>query len=116
MPAAEPAVVMVLTTEADGEKAEALARCLLERRLVACVSTTPIRSHYRWQGVVERAEEVQLLLKTNRHRLQALEEAVRELHSYDTPEWIVWPAHSSGTYGPWVQAQLGPAGPGPSGP
>lgn len=102
MPAAEPAVVMVLTTEADGERAEALARCLLERRLVACVSLRPVRSLYRWQGQLEESCEVELLLKTCPERLAALHAAVRELHSYDTPEWLSWRAEASGPYAAWA--------------
>ena len=45
---------------------------------------------------------MQLLIKTHPHRLAELETAVRELHSYDTPEWIHWPAEASAAYGAWV--------------
>jgi len=47
---------LVLTTEADRERAESLARELLERGLVACVSLHPVVSLYRWQGRLERSE------------------------------------------------------------
>ncbi|MFO8239111.1 MAG: divalent-cation tolerance protein CutA [Prochlorococcaceae cyanobacterium] len=95
-------LVLVLTTEADQERAEALARALLERRLAACVSLQPLLSLYHWQGRLERGTEVQLLIKTLAHRLGALEEAVRDLHSYSTPEWIHWPARCSAGYGAWL--------------
>ena len=102
-PAAAP-VLLALTTEADAEKAEALAEALLEQRLAACVALTPLRSLYRWQGQLERSEEVQLLIKTSPEQLEALEAAVHALHSYDTPEWLTWPASSSERYGAWVAA------------
>lgn len=102
MPVAESAVVLALTTEADEGKAEALARALLDRRLVACVSLRPVRSLYRWQGQVEEGLEVELLLKTTPERVAALEAAVQELHSYDTPEWLCWPADASGPYAAWA--------------
>lgn len=97
---------IVLTTEADGERAESLAAALLERRLVACVALMPIRSLYRWQGRMERSEEVQLLLKTTPECLQALETAVRELHSYEVPEWIHWGAAAGAPYGPWCAGEV----------
>ncbi len=97
---------LVLTTEADRERAEALARELLERGLVACASLHPVVSLYRWQGLLERSEEVQLLLKTTPAQLEALRRALGELHSYDTPEWIHWPAASDGPYGRWLLEQL----------
>lgn len=96
------ALVLVLTTEANLERAEGLAEALLARGLVACVSLAPVISRYRWQGRATRSEEAQLLLKTHRPCLEALYQAVMELHSYDTPEWIHWPAEASAAYGAWV--------------
>ncbi|MCS5705525.1 divalent-cation tolerance protein CutA [Synechococcus sp. FGCU-3] len=102
MPATKSAVVLALTTETDEERAEALARTLLDQRLVACVSLRPVRALYRWQGQLEESLEVELLLKTSPERLAALEAAVRELHSYDTPEWLCWQAEASGPYAAWA--------------
>jgi len=100
------AVVLALTTEANAELADALAQALLERQLVACVSVLPVRSRYWWQGRVEQSEEVQLLLKTAASRLEALQLAVHQLHSYATPEWLVWTASASQGYGSWLAAEL----------
>lgn len=94
--------MLVLTTEAGQDKAEALARALLERRLVGCVSLSPIESLYRWEGELVHGREVQLLLKTTEAQLEALHQALHGLHSYDTPEWIVWPARASAAYGDWL--------------
>jgi periplasmic divalent cation tolerance protein len=97
------AAVLALTTEASAPQAEALAEALVERRLAACVALTPLRSVYRWQGQLQRSDEVQLLIKTDAARLTELEQAVRELHSYTTPEWLHWPASASPAYGAWLQ-------------
>jgi len=102
----EQALVLALTTEASREQAEALALALLERRLVACVSLLPVQSHYRWQGKLESAREVQLLLKTRADLLEELRVALLALHSYDTPEWIHWRATTAGAYGAWCIEQL----------
>lgn len=101
-PMPDPTVTLALTTEGDAAKAEALARVLLERRLVACVSLRPVRSLYRWQGRIEESTEVELLMKTSPTRLAELEAAVRELHSYDTPEWLSWSAGASSAYAAWA--------------
>jgi len=81
--------VLVLTTfPADGD-AEKLAATLVEERLAACVNILPVmRSVYRWQGKVERADERQLLIKTGLARMRALEKRVKELHPYDVPEFL----------------------------
>lgn len=102
----EAELVLVLSTEADPERAEALARQLLERRLVACVSLLPVQSLYRWQGGIESAAEVKLLLKSLPGRLAALREALHSLHSYQTPEWIVLQGRSALGYAAWLGAEL----------
>ena len=101
-------ITLLLTTEADRERAEALASALVERRLAACVSLMPIRSCYRWNGGVERAEEVQLLIKTSPEGLAPLRQALDTLHSYDTPECLHWTASASAAYGGWLQEALAP--------
>jgi periplasmic divalent cation tolerance protein len=81
---------IVLSTAGSPEEAARIARELVERRLAACVSRlSGLMSVYRWQGAVEAANEVLLLIKTSEERLAALEAALRELHSYEVPEFLV---------------------------
>ncbi|MGD2151985.1 MAG: divalent-cation tolerance protein CutA [Gemmatimonadales bacterium] len=76
-------------TAPDGQCAEALARKLLEERLVACVNIVPgLRSFYWWEGEVEASNEVLMLLKARRADIGAVTERVRGLHPYEVPEVI----------------------------
>jgi periplasmic divalent cation tolerance protein len=108
MLAATPQLRIVLTTVANPEEAERLARALVEERLAACVSFLPAaRSIYRWQGRIESAEETLLLLKTAEEKLAALEARIKELHSYQTPEFVVLKAAAgSQDYLEWLLASL----------
>ena len=106
-------LLVVLTTEANQAKAEALAAQLLEQRLAACIALQPQQSLYHWQGRIERDNEVQLVIKTNAERLEALEIALHQLHSYDVPEWIVLSGQCSEAYGSWLSSSLKPPQPGP---
>jgi periplasmic divalent cation tolerance protein len=94
--------ILALTTEANPELAEQLATTLVERRLAACVALKPVTSIYRWQGQIERSEEVQILIKSHPALAAALEQAVRELHSYSTPQWLIWPAEAGEAYAAWL--------------
>ncbi len=65
-------VVIVHCACPDAATADALARALVEERLAACASALPgMRSTYRWQGALEQADEVLLLVKTTRECLPA---------------------------------------------
>ena len=82
-------VVVLTTFPADGD-AEQLAHTLVEERLAACVNILPpMRSIYRWQGAIERADERQLLIKTTAHRVAELETRLKALHPYDLPEFLI---------------------------
>ena len=82
--------VLILTTTGNESEARKIAQELVGRRLAACVNIIPrIQSVYRWEGKVESAEEFLLLIKTARTRIEELQSAIRELHSYDLPELVV---------------------------
>ncbi len=85
-------VLLVLTNCPDEETAGRIARTLVENRLAACVNVLPeVESTYRWQGSVEQAVEVPLLIKCTRERYAALEEVIRQLHPYTVPEIVAVP-------------------------
>jgi periplasmic divalent cation tolerance protein len=94
--------ILALTTEANQQLAEQLASTLVERQLAACVALKPVTSIYSWQGQIERSDEVQVLIKSHPTLAAALEEAVRELHSYSTPQWLIWPAGAGEAYAAWL--------------
>lgn len=85
-------VLLVLTNVPDEAVAHALACKLIEQRVAACVNIhPPIRSVYRWQGAIEEAAEVTLLIKTTQLRYPELEAAIRAEHPYEVPEIIAVP-------------------------
>ena len=85
-------VLIVLTNCPDAEVADRIARTLVEQKLAACVKRMPaVDSVYRWQGAVERAVEVPLLIKSTRERLPEVQEAIRALHPYEVPEILAIP-------------------------
>ena len=102
-------VIVLTTLPAEGE-AEKFASQLVEERLAACVNILPpMRSVYRWKNAVERADERQLVIKTTRARVIALEARLRAFHPYDVPEFIVLPIDSgSADYLSWLSGNTSP--------
>lgn len=82
---------MVVTTVGTEEQAYLIGRELVARRLAACVNVQPgVRSIYRWQGKICSDSEFLLLIKTLEGEFPAVEQAIRELHSYDLPEILAF--------------------------
>lgn len=104
------AFVVVLVTAPSRTIARRLARAALKRRLVACANLVPaIESHYWWQGKLESANEVLLVLKTARAKLAALETLLLRHHPYATPEILVLPLHAGNAgYLAWLGESLKP--------
>jgi periplasmic divalent cation tolerance protein len=99
--------LLVLTNLPDAASARSLAEALVAERLAACVNIlASCRSVYRWQGKVEDAEEVPLLIKTTADRYAALEAAIRARHPYELPEIVAVPiARGLPDYLAWVAAE-----------
>ncbi|MBO9368879.1 MAG: divalent-cation tolerance protein CutA [Chloroflexi bacterium] len=78
-------LIAVITTTDTLEEAQRLARTMVEQRLAACAQISAIESYYRWKGQVEHAPEYRILFKTTAEQYSALEQAIRQMHSYELP-------------------------------
>lgn len=79
-------VLSTVSTRAEGRK---IAKALLKKRLAACVNiSSPVESHYRWKGKIEKAGEFLLMIKTRRALFARLEREIRAQHSYSVPEIV----------------------------
>ena len=100
-------MVLILTTVPSEALGEEIARVLVGERLAACVNIgAPMTSIYRWKGDVERETERQMTIKTTGDRISAIEQRIKELHSYELPEFIVIEATGgSDAYLNWVATE-----------
>ena len=96
---------IVLVTCASIAEARKIARSVVEKKLAACANILPgVESIYRWNGKVERAREVLVVIKTTARCIAELEREVKRSHSYEVPEFIVLPiAAGSRKYLAWIQ-------------
>jgi periplasmic divalent cation tolerance protein len=100
-------IVEIRTTFGTRADAEACAARLVGQRLAACVQVEgPVQSTYRWQSVVERAEEFRCTCKTTHERSQACIESLIRDHAYQIPEVICAEVTASTSYADWVRASV----------
>jgi periplasmic divalent cation tolerance protein len=103
--------VFVYTTYPSIVEAEQAGRALVERRLAACVNILPgMVSLYRWQGAIERGEEVVMIIKTRATLAEDVRAAVKSGHSYTTPAILVLPIENvDAAYLTWLMAETEPS-------
>lgn len=99
--------LLVTTTTETKEEAQKIARYLVGEKLAACVQIMgPITSTYRWKGNIETAEEWLCLIKTRESFFAQVENAIKKLHSYETPEIIAVPiVKGSKEYLDWLDGE-----------
>lgn len=85
-----PLVVLVTIPP---ERAQEMARTLVQERLAGCVNIVPgLHSVYRWEGELVEDLESLLLIKTVGEQYPALEARIKSLHPYEIPEIVALPA------------------------
>jgi periplasmic divalent cation tolerance protein len=99
---------LVLVTASSAEEARRIAGAILEEKLAACVNILPgVESHYWWQGKLETAPEVMLIIKSSAEQFDALTALVKKKHSYECPEIVaVTPHEMAPAYRKWWEEQL----------
>lgn len=100
---------VVLVTVASLAEGKAIAICLIEAKLAACVNLFPLNSIYLWEGKINQEQEYQLIIKTDLNKFDELAAKIKTLHSYEVPEIIALPIIAgSKTYLDWLGSSLQP--------
>jgi periplasmic divalent cation tolerance protein len=101
-----------MTTLGSVEDAQRIATALVERQLAACVQVIGhFTSTYRWQGRIEISQEWMCVIKTRLDCYNALEQAIVELHPYETPEIVALPiVAGSAKYLAWIDQAVASSG------
>ncbi len=100
--------IQVMTTIDEKEKAREIAEKIVKKGLAACVQVLgPIESTYEWNDSIEKSEEWLCLCKSKKSVYEELEEAIKEIHTYENPEIIAQPiTEGSRRYLDWIDKSL----------
>lgn len=84
--------VVIFSTTPSADEAQKISTALVEKRLVACsIAIGGARSTYRWKGKICNDQEVMLVMKTRKEKVEGVKRELKKLHSYECPELIVLP-------------------------
>lgn len=101
----------IYVTAPDHEVARRIGRTVVEERLAACANLLgAIESVYWWEGNLESANEVALVVKTAGDRVDALIQRLVELHPYDCPCIVSLPIEQGHPpFLDWIHAETRPS-------
>lgn len=100
--------MIVLCNVPEQALAEQIATTLLNEQLAACVNImAACQSMYRWQGKIEMAIEIPMLIKSSKALYPRLQARLLELHPYEVPEIVALPLQDGlPAYLTWVAGEL----------
>lgn len=103
-------IALLYATFPDWPTAERIAAQLVEEQLAACCNLLPaMQSIYRWEGAVQQAEEVAMLVKTTPSTAGAAMARIAALHPYENPAILRLPVEDAHpAFAAWVAAETKP--------
>jgi periplasmic divalent cation tolerance protein len=90
----------------ERREARAIAKSLIERKLIACANMFPIESMYRWEGKMEESKEIVLIAKTKEKNYETIKKEVSKVHSYQTPCIMKIDADANEPYYKWLMGEM----------
>ena len=107
-------VTFLYSTAPDEKTARNIAELLVAEKLAACVNIlAPIHSVYAWEGAVEQAAEIPIIVKTTTDAAPAARDRILAEHPYDCPCVAALPIDehaSSPAFLAWIEANVGNKG------
>ena len=97
-------IYLIITNEGDPKNAYKISNLLLEEKLIACATFKNIESHFWWEGEINQAKEVQLIIKCKKENIDNVCKKICEYHSYEVPEIIYFPVSANKNYYDWVNS------------
>ena len=101
-------ILLFYVTCPDTETAKKISMTLLQEGLIACANILPgMESFYWWEGKIDSAKEVVVILKSSSLQSSRVIARVESLHPYNTPCILTLPIEkSSEAYVRWLKGSL----------
>ena len=100
--------IVVFVTCTSKKEALAIAKKLLNEKLIACANIIEgVSSLFWWKGKVDKARETLVIIKTARKNFNKIKRRIKRLHSYEVPEIVALPiASGENSYLKWIDKSI----------
>lgn len=80
------AYLLIYTNCKNQKQADSIISHLLDKKLIACANSYPVKSNYSWKGKTVSRKEVTVRMKTRVGLYKRVEQEIKRLHSDEIPE------------------------------
>ena len=99
---------IIETTVATEEKAQSIAKTLLDKRIIACANISQIQSIYNWGNKEQQETEFKISIKTTTEMKESCLKTLKELHPYRIPMILSKEIECNEEYINWVKSKILP--------
>lgn len=101
-------ICVLFLTCANNEEADKISKKLLEEKLIVCAKRFPVSSSFLWEGKINKAEEVLLIMDSIEENFENIKKEVAKIHSYDNYVLLSSPVHqTTKDVIDWMKKELG---------
>ncbi len=98
---------LLFLTCANEVEAEKIATTLLEKKLVICTKRFPVSSSFLWEGKIDSASEVLLIMDSIEENFGEIEQEVAKIHSYKMFVLLSSPVtQTTGKVKNWIRQEM----------
>ena len=94
--------IIVYITHKNEENAMKVVKHLLDKKLIACANTFPIKSSYIWNSKIANEDEIVTIVKTRKENWESLRSEVEKIHPYETPCIMRIDVTANSSYEEWI--------------
>ena len=99
-------ISIIRTTESSIENVLSITKKILEKKLAACASYKQINSSFWWKNKLVETKEFTISFKTTKNNTKKLISFLKSIHSYETPEILIYDAISDEKFLKWVNESV----------
>ena len=98
--------IIIYVTYPNIEEANKAITHLLEKKMIACANTFPIKATSCWTGKIEECDEIVAILKTKKESWKEVKSEVKKIHSYKVPCIMKLGVEANEDYESWVKSEV----------
>jgi len=98
--------ILIYVTYPNMEEANKTISYLLQKKLIACSNSFPIKASSCWTGKVAECDEVVSILKTKKESWEKVKLEVEKLHPYKVPCIMKIDVEANKSYEDWINGEV----------